>query len=112
MRPKIGTTSLPRAGHAKAAARAPQSSRARTAAETTKRLLVQALHDHRHALAAGHAHGLQAVLLVERLEVVQQRRHDAGAGLAERVAERDRSAVRVELVERDVALVHDRDDLG
>src|SRR5687767_11259662 len=80
------------------------------ALKRTAVLLVQALDDHRHALAAGDAHRLEPVLLVHRLEVVQQRGHDARTGLPERVPQSDRPAVRVELLDRDVALVHDRDD--
>src|SRR5919107_4530263 len=58
---------------------------------------VQTLHEHGHALAAADAHRLEADGLVERLQVVQQRGHDAGAGLPERVTEGDGPAVGVEL---------------
>ena len=46
-----------------------------------------------------------------RLEVVQQRAHDAGAGHAERVADGDRAALDVELVDLDAELVGARQDL-
>src|SRR5215208_441548 len=60
--------------------------------------LVQALDDHRHALAAADAHRLEADRLVERLEIVEERVHDPRAGHPVGVAERDRAAVRVELL--------------
>src|SRR5690606_12662837 len=47
----------------------------------------QALDQHGHALAAADAQRLEPDGLVEGLQVVEQRRHDAGAGHAERVAE-------------------------
>ena len=48
--------------------------------------LAEPLDDHGLALAAGHAHGLEADRLVVGLEAVQQRGHDARAGHPERVA--------------------------
>ena len=51
-------------------------------------------------MAAADAHGLDAELLVVPLQRVDQRAGDAGAGHAERVADRDRAAVDVELVQR------------
>src|SRR5207237_1860372 len=57
---------------------------------------VQSLDDHGHALAAADAHRLETDRLVEGLEVVDERRHDAGAGHAEGGAEGDGAAVRVE----------------
>src|SRR6266536_5609921 len=60
--------------------------------------LSQALDDHRHALPTAHAHRLQAVGRVERLEVVEERAQDAGAGHPERMAEGDGATVRVQLV--------------
>src|SRR5438067_6099953 len=56
------------------------------------------LDEHRHPLAAAHAHRLEPDRRVERLEVVEERAHDPGAGHAVRVAERDRAAVRVQLL--------------
>src|SRR2546427_254397 len=53
----------------------------------------EALYDHRHPLAATDTHGLQAEGPIPRLQVVDEGRHDAGAGHPERVAERDRAAV-------------------
>src|SRR5689334_9708973 len=38
----------------------------------TRRILAEPLDDHRHALAAADAHGLQAELLVVGLQIVQQ----------------------------------------
>src|SRR3954452_13093298 len=74
--------------------------------------LVEALHEHRLAHAAGDAHRLDPVGLVERLEVVEQRGHDPRARHAERVAEGDRAPERVQLVVVDPQLVLARDDLG
>ena len=70
-----------------------------------------AFDEHRHAHAAGHAHRLDAVGPVERLEVVEQRRHDARAGHPERMPERDRPAERVELLVGDPELFLARHDL-
>ena len=50
------------------------------------------------SLAAADAHRLEADRVVERLEVVDQRGHDARAGHPVRVAEGDGAAVRVELL--------------
>ena len=46
-----------------------------------------------------------------RLQAVDQRRHDAGAGHAERMAERDRAAADVELLDRDAEVLRARDHL-
>src|SRR3954447_15827911 len=62
--------------------------------ETALRL-AQALDDHRLALAARDAHGLETDRAVEGVQVVEQRGHDANAGHPERMAEGDRAAVRV-----------------
>ena len=69
------------------------------------------LHDHRLAHPAGDAHRLQPDRAVERVEVVEQRGHDARARHPERVAERDRAAERVELLRVDAPLVAARHDL-
>src|SRR5207248_2704803 len=75
--------------------------------------LADAFDDHGHALTAADAHGLESDVLVERLEVVDERRHDAGAGHTERVAQGDSAAVGVELVvDADAELVADREHLG
>src|SRR6266851_3088197 len=60
--------------------------------------LVQALHDHRHPLAAADAHRLEPVGLVLFTQTVEQRAQDARPGHPERVAKRDGATVRVELV--------------
>src|SRR5215213_10859439 len=72
---------------------------------------VQPLDEHRHSLPAADAHRLEADRRVQRVEVVEQGAHDPGAGHAVRVAERDRAAVRVELLaERvDTELATDRE---
>src|SRR5205823_5020967 len=81
---------------------------------TIAKVLVQALHDHRHPLAATHAHRLQAKGLAALLESVEEGAEDARAGHPERVTERDGSAVRVELVAKgvDADATGRRDDLG
>src|ERR1700732_3808127 len=68
-------------------------------------LSLQALHDHGHALAAADAHRLEAERFARVLERVEEGRHDAGAGLAERVAERDGAALDVELVPADAEVL-------
>src|SRR5207248_6343388 len=60
--------------------------------------LVQPLDEHGHALAAADAHRLEPDRAVHRLEVVEQRSHDPRASHPVRMAKRDRTAVRVELV--------------
>src|SRR5438445_8157016 len=60
--------------------------------------LVDALDDHGQALASADAHRLDADGLAQRLQIVDERRHDPCTGLTERVTERDRATVRVQLV--------------
>src|SRR5438270_2556515 len=75
--------------------------------------LADALDDHGHALTAADAHGFETHGLVERLQVVDQRRHDAGAGHAEGVPEGDGAAVGIELVvDADAELVAHGQHLG
>src|SRR5947199_10108922 len=64
----------------------------------TSRGSAEPLHHHRHALPATDAHRLKADRLVVRAQPVEQRRGDARARHSERVAERDRAAVDVELL--------------
>src|SRR5437763_7466768 len=59
-------------------------------------LLLQPLDNRHVGHAAAFAHGLQAVALVALLQRVEERRHQLGAGAAERMAQRDRAAVDVE----------------
>ena len=80
--------------------------------EEEDRALVQALHDHGHALAAADAHRLEAEGVVRVLQAVEQRGHDAGAGHPERVAEGDRPAVDVELLLGDAEVPGRGDHLG
>src|SRR6476620_2301663 len=61
------------------------------------RLSVEPLDDGGVRHAAGLAHRLQPVAAAGLLEVVEQGRHEPGAGGAQRVAEGDRAAPRVEL---------------
>src|SRR5260370_6717181 len=70
--------------------RSPRSSRGAS--------LVKALDDHGHALAAADAHRLQPVGLVLFAQAVQERAQNSRAGHPKRVAESDRTAMRVELV--------------
>ena len=60
----------------------------------------EALDDRDVGLAAALAHRLQAVAAAGALELVEQRRHEPGAGRADRVAERDATAVDVDLLQR------------
>src|SRR6201990_2436020 len=64
----------------------------RRKAGTTRRccLILQPLDDGDVRHAAAFAHGLQAVALVALLERVDQRRHQLGAGAAQRMAARAR----------------------
>src|SRR5690348_4263120 len=72
----------------------------------------EALDDGDVGLAAALAHGLHAVSTASALELVEQRRHQPGAGCAERVTQRDRAAVDVDLGEVEPGLLlpreHDR----
>src|SRR5438876_10941755 len=70
-------------------------------AELMNRRLVESLDDHRHTLAAANAHGFQADGLVAGDQAVEQGGGDPGAGHAERVAQRDGTAVHVEPVDVD-----------
>src|SRR5437868_6997298 len=64
----------------------------------TSRRLVEALDDHRHALAAADAHRRQADGLVISLESIDQRAQDARAGHPERVPKCNCTTVWIELV--------------
>src|SRR5947207_12358429 len=55
------------------------------------------LEDHRHALAAADAHGFKTQGGVMELQAVQEGGSDARPGHAERVTDRDRPAVHVQL---------------
>src|ERR1700709_2093583 len=57
---------------------------------------LKAFDDRHVGETAAFAHRLQAPLLVAVLERIQKRRHQLGAGGAERVAERDGAAMDVE----------------
>ena len=57
---------------------------------------VHELQDGRVGHAAALAHGLQAVAATRRLELVDEGREQAGSARAERVAEGDGAAARVE----------------
>src|SRR3990172_2863298 len=75
----------------------------------------QALDDGRDALAAADAHRLQAELDLPPLHLVEQRRHDPGAGRPDRMADRDAGAVDVHPVEvplREAPLAGAGQDLG
>src|ERR1019366_4860392 len=73
---------------------------------------LQALDQHRHAHAAGNAHGLDAVGPFASLQAVQERGHDARARHPEGVPQRDRPAERVELLLVDAQLFPAGHDLG
>src|SRR4051812_13156741 len=61
-------------------------------------LLRERLHDYGNALPAADARGREAVLLLTPAKLVQQRDHQACACRAQRMAERDSTAVHVGLV--------------
>ncbi|MBI2705291.1 MAG: SDR family oxidoreductase [Actinobacteria bacterium] len=65
-----------------------------------------------HALAAADAHRFEPEGLVGLLKPVDERGHDAGAGHAEGMTQRDRATVHVQLVPRDAELLRRRDDLS
>src|SRR5688500_14286324 len=72
----------------------------------------EALDDHGHALAAADAHRLETVGPARGLEAMDQRRHDAGTGHAEGVAQGDAAAMHVELVlDVDAEVLRRRQDL-
>src|SRR5947199_3689851 len=73
---------------------------------------LEPLDDGDVGLAAALAHRLQAVAAAGALELVQQRGHEPGAGRAERVAETDRTAVHVDLVEIGLRLSLPREQHG
>jgi hypothetical protein len=60
--------------------------------------LDESLDDHGHALASTHAHALEAESFVRVFERVEQGRHDARAGHAKRVTERDGPSADIELL--------------
>src|SRR3954454_21717649 len=69
--------------------------------------------DHRgKALADADAERRDSVAPAAAAQLVHQRRHQAGAGAAERMAERDRTAVHVELLLVDPQLLDAGEDLG
>ena len=71
-----------------------------------------ALHDRRHAHAAADAQRREAVAQVACLELVDQRAEDHRAGGAQRVAQRDRAAVHVDLLVRDAQVLHELEHDG
>src|SRR5690606_12193146 len=71
----------------------------------------EAFEDHGHALTAADAHGLEAELLAVVLQRVDERRGDASARHADRVADGDGTAVDVQLVEVDAQVAVGRDHL-
>ncbi len=70
-----------------------------------------ALHEHRDALADTHAQGGQAPAGVLPLQPADQREQDAGAGTAEGMAERDGTAVGVDLLLVELQPPHHRECL-
>src|SRR6202050_198698 len=102
------------AGMRAAALRQPGAARFGTTPGGTQeggRPSVEPLDDHGHALTAADAHRLEDDGLAGVLERVEQGGHDAGAGLAERVAKGDGAALDVELVPADAEVLGRRDDL-
>src|SRR5438552_17133444 len=70
-----------------------------------------ALEGHRHGPAAAEAEGRQAVAPLAPLELVEQRGDDACTTRPDRVAERDRPAVDVDLREVEAELATVGEDL-
>src|SRR5215212_3407198 len=70
------------------------------------------LDDHRNPLPSADARGGEAVALLAAAQLVENRQQEARAGGAERMAERDRAAVDVQLLLVDVELFRDREDLS
>src|SRR5512138_2096866 len=64
---------------------------------TPRMLVLEALEDRRDPLAAADAHGYQRIALLRALQLVQRLDGEDGAGGADRMAERDRAAVRIHL---------------
>src|SRR6185437_12875948 len=100
-----------RAPISKSYSRAPRSTTRRAPTPPQTRDLAQPLQDQRHPLAAADAHRLQPELLVVPLQRVDQRAGDARAGHPEGVADGDRAAVHVQLVQVDPQVLVGRDDL-
>src|SRR3712207_5669528 len=69
------------------------------------------LDDHRHAHPHTDAHGRQAVAGAAAAELPGERAEQPGARGAQGVAERDRAAVHVQLLERDPELPRRREHL-
>ena len=65
---------------------------------------LDALEGHRDRAAAAEAERREAVAAAAPLELVEERRDDAGAACADGVSERDRAAVHVDLVPVEVQL--------
>src|SRR5216684_3382754 len=78
--------------------RAMRSNIVRTAAGSRSEMLLDPLPDRRDALADSDAHGGQAVLGAAVGHLAHERTHQARAAAAQRVAQRDRSAVDVDLL--------------
>src|ERR1700722_19794754 len=76
------------------------------------RLLRSALHAERDAHAAADAERGETLLGVALLHLVQQRHQDAGAGSADRMAERNRAAIDVDLAGVPAEIFVDRAGLG
>src|SRR5437899_9112575 len=100
-------------GQSRAAAK-PRSLPGSIATSVTADRLAEALDNHRHPLATTNAHRFQADGLVVGGQAVEQCAQDAGPGHPERVTERDRAPMWIELVAEgvDAQLARGGDDLG
>ena len=74
-------------------------------------MTLQRFHNRRDALAAADARRREAVLLAAPPQLVRQRQQQPRAAHAERMAERDRAAVDVDLVAIEAELLLDREVL-
>jgi len=63
-----------------------------------EKLSVKALHHHRYPLPAADACRREPVLFLSTAQLIQKRDHQPRAGRAQRMSQRDRSAVHVHLV--------------
>ena len=77
----------------------------------SRRLLAEILEDARRALTAADAHRDQTVAPAAPAQLIEQRDRQLRAGRAQRMAQRDRAAVDVQLLDVELQLPRDRQRL-